>query len=114
MPKEKNYEEEYSVAKFWKKVKKVAKKAGREIIQEALKLLYVIIGKKIPLPAKTLAIGALGYFISPIDAIPDITPVVGYADDLGVIALAISSLKKYITPKIEKQAKEKSEDIFGE
>ena len=114
MPKEKNYEEEYSVAKFWKKVKKVAKKAGSEIIQEALKLLYVIIGKKIPLPAKTLAIGALGYFISPIDAIPDITPVVGYADDLGVIALAISSLKKYITPKIEKQAKEKSEDIFGE
>lgn len=114
MAKTKNYEDEYSEEDFWKKVKKVAKKAGREIIEEALKLFYIIITKRIGTVAKATAIGALGYFISPIDAIPDITPVVGYADDLGVIALAISSLKKYITPKIEKQAKEKSEDIFGE
>ena len=61
-----------------------------------------------------MAIGAVGYFISPIDAIPDITPVVGYADDLGVIALAVSSLKKQITPKIKKQAKDKLKDFFGE
>jgi len=34
--------------------------------------------------------GALIYFISPIDVIPDFIPVVGYVDDLAVITLALS------------------------
>lgn len=114
MSKDKNYEDDYSEDDFWKKVKEVAIKAGREIIEEALKLFYVIIIKKTPASAKAVAIAALGYFISPVDAIPDITPVVGFADDLGVIALAISSLKKHITSKIKKQAKDKLKDFFGE
>jgi Protein of unknown function (DUF1232). len=29
-------------------------------------------------------------FISPVDTIPDLTPAVGYADDLGVLAMAIA------------------------
>lgn len=28
-----------------------------------------------------MIIGTLGYFIVPLDAIPDMTPVVGYGDD---------------------------------
>ncbi|MBN8707063.1 MAG: DUF1232 domain-containing protein [Bacteroidetes bacterium] len=49
--------------------------------------------------AKAIAIGALIYLISPIDAIPDFIPVVGLTDDVGVILLAVSQvlseLKKY-------------------
>jgi uncharacterized membrane protein YkvA (DUF1232 family) len=37
-------------------------------------------------------IGALVYFVSPIDAIPDLTPVVGYIDDAAVIAAAVARL----------------------
>jgi len=114
MSEDKNYEEEYSEEDFWKKVKEVAIKAGKEIIGEALKLFYAILNKKTAVTAKAVAIGALGYFISPIDAIPDITPVVGYADDLGVIALAVYSIKKYITTKVKKQADDKLDDYFGE
>ena len=114
MAEDKNYDEEYSEEEFWKKVKAVAIKAGREIIREALKLFYAIISKKTSVSATAVGIGALGYFISPIDAIPDITPVVGYADDYGVIALALSSIKKYITPKVLKQAEDKLKDLFGE
>ena len=114
MSKTIDYDGEYSEDKFWKKVKKVAKKAGLEILKEAFKLFYVIMEKKIPLRAKATAIAALGYFISPVDAIPDITPVVGYVDDLGVIALAVSQLKKYITAAIEKKATAKAEEIFGD
>ncbi|MFQ8736539.1 MAG: YkvA family protein [Bilophila wadsworthia] len=33
--------------------------------------------------------GALGYFISPIDVIPGFHPVVGFTDDIGVLAAAV-------------------------
>lgn len=31
-------------------------------------------------------LGALGYFISVLDVIPDFAPIVDYSDDLGVLA----------------------------
>ncbi len=34
---------------------------------------------------KAIVVAALIYFIVPIDTIPDITPLFGYLDDLGVI-----------------------------
>jgi uncharacterized membrane protein YkvA (DUF1232 family) len=40
----------------------------------------------------------LVYFISPIDAIPDIAPLVGYLDDLGVITAVIKFLGSELIP----------------
>ncbi|UTC63851.1 DUF1232 domain-containing protein [Treponema sp. OMZ 788] len=42
--------------------------------------------------AKALAIGALVYLVSPIDAIPDLIPVLGLTDDVGVITAAVGAL----------------------
>jgi len=42
--------------------------------------------------SKALAIGALLYVISPIDAIPDFIPVFGLGDDVSVVLLAVASL----------------------
>jgi uncharacterized membrane protein YkvA (DUF1232 family) len=41
---------------------------------------------------KAIVVAALIYFIVPIDSIPDITPLFGYLDDLGVI----TALLKYL------------------
>jgi len=41
---------------------------------------------------KAIVVAALVYFIVPIDSIPDITPLFGYLDDLGVI----TALLKYL------------------
>jgi len=41
---------------------------------------------------KAIVVAALVYFIIPIDTIPDITPLFGYLDDLGVI----TALLKYL------------------
>lgn len=41
---------------------------------------------------KALAIGALVYLISPVDAIPDVIPVAGLSDDLVVILAAVATL----------------------
>jgi uncharacterized membrane protein YkvA (DUF1232 family) len=47
---------------------------------------------------KTLAIlvAALLYFLNPFDAVPDIIPVVGYVDDVSVVAWVIKTLKNEI------------------
>lgn len=83
---ENEFSKEYSDEKFWNKVKKYAVKAGKEVVLKALTMYYTMQDKDTPKWAKGVIIGALGYFIFPLDAIPDMTPVVGYADDLGVLA----------------------------
>lgn len=58
-------------------------------IDSCRRLLQAIKSSKTPLRAKAVCVGALLYFISPIDLIPDNIPVVGYLDDLAVITLAL-------------------------
>ena len=43
--------------------------------------------KAVPLWKKWMGLGALIYVISPLDLIPDWIPVIGWLDDLGVVAL---------------------------
>jgi uncharacterized membrane protein YkvA (DUF1232 family) len=42
--------------------------------------------------SKSLAIGALVYLVSPIDAVPDFLPILGLTDDAGVLTAVVSSL----------------------
>lgn len=43
-----------------------------------------------------MAFTAIIYLVSPVDAIPDIIPAVGFADDAGVIAFVFASIKPAI------------------
>lgn len=47
---------------------------------------------------KTIVVAALAYFIFPLDAMPDLMPLVGYLDDLGVVAAVIKFLGHELTP----------------
>jgi uncharacterized membrane protein YkvA (DUF1232 family) len=108
------FEKEYSDKGFWDKAVMFAKTAGREVIEKALWLYYAAENPKTPTWAKTVIYGALGYFIFPIDAIPDISPVVGYADDLGVLASAVATVGMYINEDVKVLATQKLKDWFGE
>lgn len=46
---------------------------------------------------KSMAVGALFYFIFPADAVPDVLPVLGYLDDAGVVTAAVAYLKSRIS-----------------
>lgn len=46
---------------------------------------------------KGIIIGAILYVVSPIDAIPDIIPFVGWLDDIGIVSLAFSKLAPLIS-----------------
>lgn len=109
-----DYEGEYTEAGFWSKLGSYAKSAGREVVEKALLLYYALQEDTVPAWAKTAIVGALGYFITFIDAIPDITPAVGYADDLGVLVMALAAISAYITDDVRAKTNKKLDDWFGE
>ena len=47
-----------------------------------------------PLSVKALIIGGLIYMVSPIDLIPDFIPIIGLADDAGVLAMIYNQFKQ--------------------
>ena len=106
------YLREYSPEGFWSKLKHYAKAAGEEVVCKSLQLYYAAQEPQTPRWAKATIYAALGYFICPIDAIPDLTPLVGYADDLGVLAAAIATVTLYVTPAIRERARRKSREWF--
>ena len=108
------YAKKYSEGDLWKKVKGNVKKAGLSLIYNALQLYYVTENPNCPMKVKAGIFAALGYFISPIDLIPDFTPIVGYSDDGGAILLAIGMAQMYIDDTVKEKAKEKIRNLFGE
>ena len=47
---------------------------------------------------KAIAVGALLYFILPLDSIPDLTPIVGFLDDIGIVVMVV----KYLSDEIKR------------
>src|SRR5574344_1146719 len=90
------YDKYYSDDSFWGKVKKYAKVAGEKVLEPALRLYYAAQDPDTPTWAKTTIYGALGYFIFPIDLVPDILGPVGYTDDLGVLLAAATAVGMHV------------------
>ena len=107
------YERHYDEDGFWKKVKRVAAQVGAKVLYPALQLYYVLQSKEVPIKTKTLIIGALGYLILPTDLVPDFIPALGFTDDLTALMVALRTVNKYITPEINKQAKEHTDKLLG-
>ena len=58
--------------------------------------------------------GALGYFILPLDIIPDYIPFIGKTDDMTILIYAYNRVKSNINDHIREKAKNKLNSIFGE
>ncbi len=95
-----SYEKHYSDSEFWSTVASIFKKVGVKSLCQILALYHLIKSDNIGLGNKALIVAALGYLIFPIDAIPDVVPVVGYSDDLAAIATLILKLNNYIDDDI--------------
>ena len=97
-----------------KKLGKVAKTAGLMGAYPAVLLFFLFKGKNVPLRSKSMIAAALAYFIFPADTIPDITPIIGYSDDVSIMLVSISQLVKYITPEILEKTRKRLVEWFGE
>lgn len=104
----------YSDNRFWKKVERVAKKVGATVLLPVFTLYYMLQDDKVSFQHKAYIVGALGYFILPIDFIPDgLLPVIGFTDDIAVMTLVLSLVKDSITPEIKARANQRVAEIMG-
>jgi uncharacterized membrane protein YkvA (DUF1232 family) len=94
-------------------VKRFGAAAGKEVVSKALVLYYCYSDPDTPKWVKGIIIGALGYFISPLDAIPDAIPVVGFADDLGALAAATAAVAVHIKQSHSEAAKKRLGESFS-
>ena len=108
-----NYASAYNEIRFHQKLTRYAKIAGREVVEKALWLFYAAQSPNTPRWAKTAIYGALGYFIFPLDAIPDFAPLVGYTDDLGVLAAALATVSMYVTEDVKHRTRQLMDRWFG-
>ncbi len=100
-----DYQKHYSDESFRTKLKNYAKTAGLQVVYAALLLYYLIKDNSVPLKVKITIAAALGYFILPTDAIPDIVPIIGFSDDLGVLIFALAQISSHITTEVKEKAK---------
>lgn len=105
------YKNQYDEQTLMSKIARFAKKAGLNTIYYVL-LLYNMLFDLDSLADKAIIVGALGYFICPLDIIPDLMIGTGFLDDAAVLTFALSSLVTSITPKIKNAAKAQLHEWF--
>ena len=104
----------FSESKLVDKLQNTAKVAGATVLYPAMMLWNLFQSDSVPASKKTLIIGALGYFILPIDLIPDALLGTGYADDAAGVMACLKAVLENITPNIPVEAKTKLHDLMGE
>lgn len=98
---------------FWNKVQSQAAHAGKRVIEVALTLYYTWKDPDTPRRPKAIISGALGYFVLPIDLVPDPLPGVGYGDDIVVLLKALAVIAAHIKPIHRERARLWVEERFG-
>jgi len=109
----KKYRRYFSDERFWAKLRNHARNAGVKIVYTALLLFYAYRRKETPTWARSIILGVLGYFVAPIDLIPDLTPILGYTDDLGVLGFGLVTIAAYVNQDVRQKAPGRLDQWFG-
>jgi uncharacterized membrane protein YkvA (DUF1232 family) len=81
---------------FWRKLRQLVSQVP--FAEDLLAAHYCAFDRETPGHVKAALVGALAYFVLPMDAVPDVLPVIGFGDDAAVLAAAIKLVTSHITP----------------
>lgn len=99
-----DYSKHYSDDSWSRKIRNLPAKSATDLMDKAITLYALLKSPATPAWAKAAIIGALGYFICPLDAVPDFLPV-GFVDDVAVMATVLMNLARYHTEEIKEEVK---------
>ena len=88
---------------FWRKLRRFASQLP--FAEDLLAAYYCAFDRDTPMQVKAALLGALAYFVLPFDVIPDMMPVIGFADDAAVLATALRLVASHMRPEHREAAK---------
>ena len=97
-------DEERLKGDFWT----LLRKDGRKLpfAEDVLAAFYCATDPTTERRVKLILLGAIGYFVLPVDIIPDVLPIIGFTDDAAVIATALSTVARAMKPEHRERARE--------
>lgn len=90
---------------FWRSLGRVA--GHIPFAEDLLAAYYCAYDRNTPRRVQLAIVGALAYFVMPIDAVPDFLPLLGFTDDAAVLAGTLKLVSDHITPAHRAAAAEK-------
>ncbi|MGF1561512.1 MAG: YkvA family protein [Geminicoccaceae bacterium] len=82
---------------FWRKLGRFA--ARLPFAEDVVALWYCARDPATPSHVRTLLLGAIAYFVMPIDLVPDFIAGLGFTDDASVIAAVVLTARRHITER---------------
>jgi uncharacterized membrane protein YkvA (DUF1232 family) len=74
--------------------------------EDLLAAYYCAFDRATPSRAKGILIGALAYFVLPVDLVPDLVLGLGFTDDLAVLLAAFNVVRTHVTEAHRQRARE--------
>ena len=89
---------------FWPKFRRVASQLP--FAEDLLAAYFAATDPRTPRRVRVILLGALAYFVMPVDLIPDFVVGFGFTDDAAVLALALRNLAMHISPGHHSRARQ--------
>ena len=102
----KQYANYYDEKNMWNKIKEFFVEAGINLVIKVLQLWYLLQKPEVPVHVKIAIMGAIAYFVMPVDLILDVLPG-GYHDDLLAVTLTLLAAEEYIDDEVRRKARER-------
>ncbi len=103
MAKQAGTTDEVKVEKhFWPKLRRVLRRLP--FAAELIAAYYCALDPATPAQAKAVLLGALAYFIMPVDLVPDFIAMFGFTDDAAVLFMAINRVRRHLRPEHRRRA----------
>jgi len=99
--------------RFWDKIARFGKRAGRVVVERAMRLYYAAQDPSTPPWARRAIYSGLAYFVMPFDLIPDFIPVVGYTDDAATLLFTLFVVSAYVSRDVKIRARATTDKWFG-
>ncbi len=82
---------------FWRKARSTLGKVP--FTEDAVAIYYCPTDRNTPASIKAVLMGAIAYFVTPADVIPDFIVGLGFTDDAAVLMAALSAIRGHLKPE---------------
>jgi len=105
-------EQESVLVRVWTRIARNSKAIGQQTVYALMLMYYAFRRKGIPIYARSIVIGTFGYFLVVFDTVPDLIPLIGYTDDLGVLSFGLVTIAAYINDEVRIKARKAVRKVF--